>query len=112
MHWLYECSEADWATIPKLGAKNCQGYKGPGTGSEKGKHAPLTVFDCLSETAPENANRCECQNDYAQLRAELARRFDPGDTPSAAQCSVISRLNCLRTCKILNVYVASYMYNI
>ena len=67
---------------------------------KKEKHAPLTVFDCLSETAPENANRCECQNDYAQLRAELARRFDLRDTPVAGQCSVISRLNCLRTCKI------------
>ena len=43
------------------------------------------LFDCLSETALEYANRCEGQNDYVQLRAELARRFDLRDTPVAAR---------------------------
>ena len=42
------------------------------------------LFDCLSETALEYANRCQGQNDYMQLRAELARRFDLRDTPVAA----------------------------
>ena len=36
------------------------------------------LYNYLSETALEYANRCEGQNDYTQLRAELAPRFDLG----------------------------------
>ena len=43
------------------------------------------LLDCLSETALEYANRCKGQNDYVQLRAELARRFDLQDTPVATR---------------------------
>ena len=43
------------------------------------------LFDCLSETALEHANRCKGQNEYVQLMAELARRFDLWDTPVAAR---------------------------
>ena len=43
------------------------------------------LFDCHSETALEHANRCKGQNDYMQLMAELARRFDLRDNPVAAR---------------------------
>ena len=36
------------------------------------------IYNCLSETALEYANMCEGQNDFAQLRAELAPIFDLG----------------------------------
>ena len=36
------------------------------------------LYNCLSETPLEYANRCEGQNNDAQLRAELAPRFDLG----------------------------------
>ena len=47
----------------------------------------IQLFKCLSETraALEYVNRYEGQNDFVQLRAELARRFYIGDTLVAAR---------------------------
>lgn len=43
------------------------------------------LFDCLSDTALEYANRCEGKGDYDSLKAELQQRFDLRDTPVAAR---------------------------
>ncbi|MCG8034644.1 MAG: hypothetical protein JAZ03_21075 [Candidatus Thiodiazotropha taylori] len=43
------------------------------------------LFDCLSETALEFANRCEGQTSYRKLKKELSLRFDLKDAPVAAR---------------------------